>query len=126
MPIYEYLCEACQTQIEIMQKFTDPAPTKCETCGKGPMVKQLSLSSFALKGTGWYVTDYKTKPREKTNERVSGAKSEGDKPGADKPDVSKSDSAATQSGQGESKAESSKSEASGTVSKSEGSKSEAT
>ena len=46
-------------EIEVMQKYTDPAPTTCESCGKGPMVKQLSLSSFALKGTGWYVTDFR-------------------------------------------------------------------
>jgi len=59
MPIYEYLCESCHKQAEFMQKFTDPAPAKCEACGKGPMVKQLSRTSFALKGTGWYVTDFK-------------------------------------------------------------------
>ena len=59
MPIYEYQCEACSLPIEIMQKSTDPAPAHCEACGKGPMVKQLSRSSFALKGTGWYVTDFK-------------------------------------------------------------------
>ena len=59
MPIYEYRCEACATPVEVMQKSTDPAPEACETCGKGPMVKQLSMSSFALKGTGWYVTDFK-------------------------------------------------------------------
>jgi putative FmdB family regulatory protein len=59
MPIYEYRCEACHVPTEIMQKSTDPAPAACEKCGKGPMIKQLSLSSFALKGTGWYVTDFK-------------------------------------------------------------------
>ena len=65
MPIYEDLCESCQNQVEIMQKSSDPAPAKCEACGAGPMVKQLSMTSFALKGTGWYVTDFKggnTKP----------------------------------------------------------------
>jgi putative FmdB family regulatory protein len=59
MPIYEYQCEACSKSTEVMQKSTDPAPATCESCGKGPMVKQLSMSSFALKGTGWYVTDFK-------------------------------------------------------------------
>ena len=59
MPIYEYQCEACSLPVEIMQKSTDAAPAHCEACGKGPMVKQLSRSSFALKGTGWYVTDFK-------------------------------------------------------------------
>ncbi len=80
MPIYEYLCEACKTQIEVMQKYTDPAPTACESCGNGPMVKQLSLSSFALKGTGWYVTDFKGKPKatpSKDEGSSSGASSNG-------------------------------------------------
>jgi len=59
MPIYEYRCDACQVAQEVIQKASDPAPSNCESCGKGPMVKQLSLSAFALKGTGWYVTDFK-------------------------------------------------------------------
>ena len=59
MPIYEYLCESCHIPVEVMQKSTDPAPQACEKCGKGPMVKQLSMSSFALRGNGWYVTDFK-------------------------------------------------------------------
>jgi putative FmdB family regulatory protein len=59
MPIYEYRCESCHVPVEVMQKSTDPAPDACDKCGKGPMIKQLSMSSFALKGTGWYVTDFK-------------------------------------------------------------------
>ncbi len=59
MPIYEYQCDTCQTISEVMQKASDPAPSSCDACGKGPMVKQLSLSAFALKGSGWYVTDFK-------------------------------------------------------------------
>jgi putative FmdB family regulatory protein len=59
MPIYEYRCESCHVPVEVMQKSTDPAPASCDKCGKGPMVKQLSMSSFALKGNGWYVTDFK-------------------------------------------------------------------
>lgn len=59
MPIYEYSCQACGKAIEVMQKISDPAPTTCESCGKGPMEKQMSRSSFALKGTGWYVTDFR-------------------------------------------------------------------
>ena len=59
MPIYEYRCEKCGATVEVMQKIADPAPATCETCGVGPMEKLLSRSSFALKGTGWYVTDFK-------------------------------------------------------------------
>lgn len=59
MPIYEYRCDTCEKPTEIIQKSTDPAPASCSYCGSGPMVKQLSMSSFALRGTGWYVTDFK-------------------------------------------------------------------
>lgn len=58
MPLYEYQCEKCSKVHEIMQKFSDAPATECPEC-KGPLSKLMSLSSFALKGTGWYTTDYK-------------------------------------------------------------------
>lgn len=57
MPIYEYLCEGCGKHHEIMQKITDEPLKVCPACG-GKMKKQISNTSFVLKGTGWYVTDY--------------------------------------------------------------------
>jgi putative FmdB family regulatory protein len=57
MPIYEYLCEGCGKHHEIMQKITDAPYTVCPDCG-GKMKKQISNTSFVLKGTGWYATDY--------------------------------------------------------------------
>jgi putative FmdB family regulatory protein len=55
MPIYEYQCEKCGTQIDLMQKIGEPAPKKCESCGaKGKMSRQVSRTSFVLKGGGWY------------------------------------------------------------------------
>ena len=59
MPIYEYRCAVCGHLDEIMQKMSDPAPEACSVCRKGPMEKQMSRSNFALRGTGWYVTDFK-------------------------------------------------------------------
>lgn len=60
MPMYEYRCEKCEVVIETMQKFSDAPLTDCEKCGaKGTLSKLISKSSFALKGTGWYTTDYK-------------------------------------------------------------------
>jgi putative FmdB family regulatory protein len=59
MPIYEYECEACQSRHEIMQKFSDSPLKKCPDCGKSKLKKLMSLNSFALKGTGYYTTDYK-------------------------------------------------------------------
>lgn len=58
MPLYEYECPACDRVYEVMQKFSDAPLAECPTC-KGPIRKLMSLSSFALKGSGWYTTDYK-------------------------------------------------------------------
>ncbi|MBW1670643.1 MAG: zinc ribbon domain-containing protein [Deltaproteobacteria bacterium] len=57
MPIYEYECESCGKVIENWQKFSDAPLGTCESCG-GNLHKLISHSSFHLKGSGWYVTDY--------------------------------------------------------------------
>ena len=59
MPIYEYRCDKCKRKIELFQKISDPPAEKCE-CG-GKLRKLISNSSFILKGTGWFKTDYKNK-----------------------------------------------------------------
>jgi putative FmdB family regulatory protein len=56
MPIYEYRCEHCGT-FEEMQRMSDPPLAKCPTC-KRKVRRLISSTSFQLKGTGWYVTDY--------------------------------------------------------------------
>jgi putative FmdB family regulatory protein len=72
MPIYEYKCEKCGT-FETTQRITEKPLSKCPTC-KGKVKKLISNTSFQLKGTGWYVTDYarKDKTAAKTD---NGAKS---------------------------------------------------
>ena len=57
MPIYEYLCESCGKEFEEWQKFSDPVVDVCPDCG-GHSRRLISQSTFHLKGTGWYVTDY--------------------------------------------------------------------
>jgi putative FmdB family regulatory protein len=57
MPIYEYKCRKCGKEFELFQRMTDPVLKSCQHC-KGPVEKLMSLSSFHLKGSGWYVTDY--------------------------------------------------------------------
>ena len=57
MPIYEYQCESCGNVVENWQRISDPPLEECEACG-GRMKKLISQSSFHLKGSGWYVTDY--------------------------------------------------------------------
>lgn len=57
MPIYEYQCQDCGKIEEVFQKVSDPAITICHHC-KGTLDKIVSQSTFHLKGSGWYVTDY--------------------------------------------------------------------
>ena len=57
MPIYEYQCKKCGKQFEAFQGITEPDLKSCKFC-KGKVHKMMSLSSFSLKGSGWYATDY--------------------------------------------------------------------
>ena len=57
MPIYEYECSKCGKIDEVIQKFSDKPLSKCKHCS-GKLHKLISQSSFHLKGTGWYITDY--------------------------------------------------------------------
>ena len=57
MPIYEYECKKCGQVQEVFQKFSDKPLMKCKQCS-GKLHTLISHSSFHLKGTGWYVTDY--------------------------------------------------------------------
>ena len=60
MPIYEYECSKCGRIDEVIQKFSDKQLAKCKHCS-GKLHKLISHSSFHLKGTGWYITDYANK-----------------------------------------------------------------
>ncbi|MEW6002381.1 MAG: FmdB family zinc ribbon protein [Nitrospirota bacterium] len=70
MPIYEYECLKCGKQYEVFQKFSDEPLSSCADCG-GPVHKLVSHTSFVLKGTGWYVTDYASSERKKAKEAES-------------------------------------------------------
>jgi putative FmdB family regulatory protein len=61
MPLYEYRCEACGHQFEVIQKFSDDPIAVCPKCSSGPVAKLLSSPAFQFKGTGWYITDYARK-----------------------------------------------------------------
>jgi putative FmdB family regulatory protein len=60
MPIYEYVCEKCGSRIEIIQRLGDAPPKRCRKC-RGKLKKAISRTSFQLKGSGWYATDYPRK-----------------------------------------------------------------
>lgn len=57
MPIYEYKCKKCGSEFEVFQKISETDAKSCKFC-HGPVNKLMSLSSFQLQGSGWYVTDY--------------------------------------------------------------------
>jgi putative FmdB family regulatory protein len=73
MPIYEYQCQKCGT-FEVTQRITDKALVKCPTC-RGKVKKLISNTSFQLKGTGWYVTDYARKGQNGDAKGDKGSKS---------------------------------------------------
>ncbi|MFJ3048449.1 FmdB family zinc ribbon protein [Herbaspirillum chlorophenolicum] len=59
MPIYAYRCEACGFAKDVLQKISDDALTVCPSCNKDSFRKQLTAAGFQLKGSGWYVTDFR-------------------------------------------------------------------
>lgn len=73
MPIYEYQCEKCGT-FEMTQRITEKPLSKCPTC-KSRVKKLISNTSFQLKGTGWYITDYARKDKSTAKTDNGAAKS---------------------------------------------------
>lgn len=59
MPIYAYKCDACGHTLDALQKLSDAPLTNCPHCGKPALRKQVTAAGFQLKGSGWYVTDFK-------------------------------------------------------------------
>ena len=96
MPIYAYKCESCGHSKDVLQKMSDAPLVDCPLCGAATFKKQLTAAGFQLKGSGWYVTDFrdgkggsdKAKDGEKSKESGSSEKS-------DAPASNGSDAAAT-------------------------------
>jgi len=59
MPIYAYRCSSCGHAQDVLQKMSDPVLRECPACGAATYVKQVTAAGFQLKGSGWYVTDFK-------------------------------------------------------------------
>ncbi len=87
MPIYAYRCESCDFAKDVLQKISDAQLTDCPSCSAtGTFKKQLSAPGFQLKGSGWYVTDFRggntaAKP---VDSNAAAAGSAGDSASADK------------------------------------------
>ena len=96
MPIYAYKCEACGHAKDVLQRMSDPLLTDCPACGAPAFKKQLTAAGFQLKGSGWYVTDFKGGAA--PSSAVAGDKSElGDTPKVDAKVDAKADSSSTDS-----------------------------
>lgn len=100
MPIYEFQCTECKNIDEVFMQFSDAPPTECSKCNK-PVQKILSQTSFALKGSGWYASDYKggsnTAPAVKESSQPAAVKPAETKPSETKSAETKTVSAPTSS-----------------------------
>ena len=86
MPIYEYQCAKCGEVFEVFQKIHDEPVSQCKFC-RGNVEKIFSHSSFQLKGSGWYLTDYsnKSKPSDTGSSTKESAKTSETKSGSESP-----------------------------------------
>lgn len=98
MPIYAYRCTTCGHAKDVLQKVSDPLLTDCPACGAATFVKQVTAAGFQLKGSGWYVTDFRGNNggAGKAEGGTAEAGAAGDK-GTEKPAEKAADKAATPS-----------------------------
>jgi putative FmdB family regulatory protein len=78
MPIYAYKCSACGFAKDVLQKLSDAPLTDCPQCGASAFSKQVTAAGFQLKGSGWYVTDFRDGGK-KVAEKANAEKGNGDK-----------------------------------------------
>ncbi len=80
MPIYAYRCAACGHAKDVLQKLSDAPLVACPSCGAPRFEKQVTAAGFQLKGSGWYVTDFRegaNKKADKVAEKTADGKSDG-------------------------------------------------
>lgn len=85
MPIYEYQCAACGQTHEALQGINEQVLTDCPACGKPSLSKLMSNTSFQLKGSGWYVTDFRDKGKPKAAENTAAPKNDAEVPAPSTP-----------------------------------------
>ena len=83
MPIYAYKCESCGHAKDVLQKMSDAPLSVCPACGTATFKKQLTAAGFQLKGSGWYVTDFRGDNGTKPAKPADGDASAPAAPGAD-------------------------------------------
>jgi len=82
MPIYEYRCSRCEHEFEAWQKITDEPVKVCPQCKSRKVEKLISATSFQLKGSGWYATDYGRSNSGGGKKKPSGSGSDGSSSGS--------------------------------------------
>ncbi|MGN6234108.1 MAG: FmdB family zinc ribbon protein [Trinickia sp.] len=96
MPIYAYRCESCGFEKDVLQKMSDAPLTQCPQCEKDSFRKQLTAAGFQLKGSGWYVTDFRGGSSGSNAAASGGAAAAGSDAKPEAKSESKSDSAPAQ------------------------------
>jgi putative FmdB family regulatory protein len=76
MPIYAYRCDACGHAVDLLRKVSDPPLSVCPACGADAFRKQVTAAGFQLKGSGWYVTDFRGGPQPSKPDAKAEAKPE--------------------------------------------------
>ena len=76
MPIYAYKCSSCGHSKDALQKMSDAPLTACPACGAATFAKQLTAPQFQLKGSGWYVTDFRDGKKPAADAKTDAAKSD--------------------------------------------------
>jgi len=97
MPLYEYRCESCGHQFEVIQKFSDALIAVCPKCGSGPVVKLFSSPAIQFKGSGFYITDYPKSGSSADPARSGASKSDKSEKGDKSSDSKSSDSSSSDS-----------------------------
>jgi len=79
MPIYEYRCASCGHEVEVLQKLSDKPLVSCPECKEDALTKLISAAGFQLKGSGWYVTDFRDgKKKVSASDKPSAAEGQSD------------------------------------------------
>ncbi|MBF0289592.1 MAG: zinc ribbon domain-containing protein [SAR324 cluster bacterium] len=97
MPIYEYVCKSCNHELEEVQKFNDPLLTECPECHQAELSRKMSVSSFHLKGGGWYKDGYHGSDKKPSTETSSESKPSDKKETSKPKDTSQSTSTSKES-----------------------------
>lgn len=74
MPIYEYQCQSCGHQLESFQSMSEAPLSVCPVCSQSSLSRLVSASGFQLKGTGWYVTDFRDKKKSTSDSKTAETK----------------------------------------------------